>query len=66
MCGHCSGTPYEHGTHTSLLAHGGRYAALVAAQLDGHNGTAPADRLPARNGATTVAASHPGNTQERR
>jgi ABC-type bacteriocin/lantibiotic exporter with double-glycine peptidase domain len=56
----------EHGTHTSLLAHGGRYAALVAAQLDGHNGTASAARLPTSDGATPAPTSQPDNTPGRR
>lgn len=32
----------EHGTHDTLLAVGGRYAALVAAQLNGHGASAGA------------------------
>jgi len=32
----------EQGTHSSLLARGGRYAALVAAQLNGHSDSAAA------------------------
>jgi ATP-binding cassette, subfamily B, bacterial len=56
----------EHGTHTSLLAHHGRYAALVAAQLDSHSDTAIAAGLTAPNGAIAAPAPHPPTTPERR
>jgi ATP-binding cassette, subfamily B, bacterial len=56
----------ENGTHADLLAHGDRYAALVAAQLDGHSGTASAAGLTAGVGATAVPVPQPDDTRERR
>jgi len=56
----------ENGTHAELLAHGGRYAALVAAQLNGHSDTASADSLTACSGATAAAIPHSDSTMERR
>jgi ATP-binding cassette subfamily B protein len=56
----------ENGTHADLLARRGRYAALVAAQLNGHGGTTSADGPAARPGATAAATPHPANTPERR
>jgi len=44
----------EQGTHASLLARGGRYAALVAAQLNGHGDTAPAGGPAARADGTAL------------
>jgi ATP-binding cassette subfamily B protein len=56
----------ESGTHADLAARGGRYAALVAAQLNGHSDAASADRLAARLGVTAAPIPRPDNTLERR
>lgn len=56
----------ENGTHADLLASGGRYAALVAAQLNGHGATTSADRPAACTAAAAAAIPHPCDTLERR
>ncbi|GEM_PF-1473524 len=56
----------ESGSHADLLDRGGRYATLVAAQLDGHSDTTSADGRTARIKANAAAIPHSDNTQERR
>jgi ATP-binding cassette, subfamily B, bacterial len=56
------GTIAEHGAHEDLLDRGGRYAALVAAQLDAHTGNG----APVALAAATQAESGPGDIAERR
>jgi ABC-type bacteriocin/lantibiotic exporter with double-glycine peptidase domain len=56
----------ETGTHAELLSHAGRYASLVAAQLDGHRSTAHANGTPVTLAVATQTAPAPGDTQERR
>ena len=56
----------ESGAHADLVACGGRYAALVAAQLNGHSDTTSADGRAAHPGATAAAIPQPDSTLERR
>ncbi len=56
----------ESGTHKELLSRSGRYASLVAAQLDGHRDTAHANGMPVALAAATRTDPDPGDTPEGR
>lgn len=56
----------ETGTHAGLLSRGGRYASLVAAQLDGHSDTVRANGTPVALAAATRTDPDPDDTPERR
>jgi ATP-binding cassette, subfamily B, bacterial len=60
------GTIAATGTHAELLSHAGRYASLVAAQLDGHRSTAHANGTPVTLAVATQTGPAPADTQERR